>query len=86
LTIRITAPGGGAAGLGARVALSATGGTVSPAIITVGPGGWGQALFTAGPVTGAAEVSARLATLTATAAVTVNPPLDRPVYLPWVTR
>ncbi len=70
--VRITDPEGRAAGLGARVALSGTLGTLTPATVTLDGQGAATAQFTAGSEPGAAEIIATLGVLSATTPLTIT--------------
>lgn len=70
--LAITAPGGAVAGLGARVTFSATGGVISPSVVSADGLGQAHVRFTAGPITGTAHITATLAGVTATVPVTVT--------------
>lgn len=72
LRLTITAPDGNAAGLGARMAFSATGGVISPTLVMADGLGRAQTWFTAGSVTGTAHITATLAGVTATLPLTVT--------------
>jgi subtilisin family serine protease len=70
--VRVTDPEGRAAGLGARVTLSGTRGTLMPATVTLDDQGTATAQFTAGPEPGPAHIIATLGVLSATAPLTIT--------------
>ncbi len=72
LRLTITAPEGVAAGLGARVAFSTTGGVISPTVVTADGMGQAQTWFAADPITGTAHITATLAGITATLPLTIT--------------
>ncbi len=81
--VRITAPSGEPAGLGARVALTTSMGVITPTLVTADSLGLAQIMFATGPVTGTAHITATLGGLTATMPVTVTGAV-RPCYVPLV--
>lgn len=70
--VRITAPGGAAAGLGGRVTLTADTGTVSPSIVTLDSNGTATAQYIAGSGPGPAQVTATFGPLSAMLGLTVT--------------
>lgn len=83
--LRITAPTGEPAGLGARVALMTSLGAITPTLVTADSLGQADVLFAAGPITGTAHITATLGGLTVTLPITVTAPLT-PCYVPLVLR
>ena len=81
--VRITAPSGEPAGLGARVAVTTSLGVITPTRITVDRFGLAQIVFMTGPITGTAHITATLGGLTATVPVTVTDAVV-PCYVPLV--
>ncbi len=84
--VSVTDPAGRAAGLGARVALSATLGVLSPVTVTLDSRGEASAQFVAGPEPGLAQITATLGALSAAAPLTVTAdgPSLQVIYLPLV--
>ncbi len=72
LALTIMAPEGAAAGLGARVAFSATGGVISPTVVTADGAGQALTWFAADAITGTAHITATLGGLTATLPITIT--------------
>lgn len=72
LRLAITAPEGVAAGLGARVAFSATGGVISPTVVMADSAGQALTWFVADAITGTVHISATLAGITATLPITIT--------------
>lgn len=70
--VQITDPEGRAAGLGARVALSSTLGTLTPATVTLDGQGTAIAQFTAGSEPGSAHITATSGVLSATVPLTIT--------------
>ncbi len=70
--VRITDPEGRAAGLGARVALSSTLGTLTPAVVTLDGQGAATAQFTADSEPGPAHITATLGVLSVTVPLTIT--------------
>ncbi len=81
--VRITAPSGEPAGLGARVAVTASMGVITPMLVTADSRGLAQVVFAAGPITGTAHITATLGGLTATVPITVTD-AGVPCYVPLV--
>lgn len=71
--LRVTAPDGAAAGLGARVTLTASGGVVTPTTVTVDSAGYAGARFIAGEEAGAARITATLGPVQTALSLAIGP-------------
>ena len=72
LQITAPAPSSIPAGMGARVTLTTSSGTITPTVVTANSTGQAKALLLADPVTGTVQITATLGNVTATLPVTIT--------------
>jgi hypothetical protein len=72
LQVMSPAPAGGPAGLGARIALAASSGIITPTLVTADSRGRANALYSADMLTGTVQITATLAGISTTIPLTVT--------------